>query len=73
VNTVAVVDNDPDDGGTLYIATQGQPYPVRLESVNGKGAIDFLDYGKALNVPIPATDQVVDVAKLKELAATPGG
>lgn len=73
VSTVAVVDNDPDDGGTLYIATQGQPYPVRVESVNGKGAIDFLDYGKALNVPIPATDQVVDVAKLKELAATPGG
>lgn len=54
-------------GGTLYVATTGEPYPLQLVSgpqVKGKGTIQFVDYGKAVTVPEPPADTVIDVTKL---------
>ena len=55
------------DGGTLWIATQGEPYPVRIEPSAGsteKGSLDFSGYGEKTTVEVPPADQVVDVSKL---------
>jgi len=54
------------DGGTMYIATRGEPYPLRLTSntPSEPGAIDFLDYGASVSFEAPPADQVVDTSKL---------
>jgi hypothetical protein len=54
------------DGGTLYIATRGEPYPLQIVSStqSDPGTIDFLDYGAPVTVTAPPPDQVVDTAKL---------
>jgi hypothetical protein len=58
------------DGGTLWVATTGEPYPVRIERSAGSGetgALDFTGYGEPVTVETPPADLVVDVSKL------PGG
>ncbi len=58
------------DGGTLWVATTGEPYPVRIEpgaESGSKGAVDFSQYGEKVTVDAPPADEVVDVSKL------PGG
>ncbi|HZB51832.1 MAG TPA: hypothetical protein VE547_22285 [Mycobacteriales bacterium] len=55
------------DGGTLWVATTGEPYPVRIEpdpKSDEEGAIDFTGYGETVTVEAPPADQVVDVSKL---------
>ena len=54
------------DGGTMYIATRGEPYPLRLTSntPSEPGAIDFVDYGAPVSFAAPPADQVVDTSKL---------
>jgi hypothetical protein len=55
------------DGGTLWVAAQGEPYPVRIEpsaSSGEQGALDFSGYGEKVTVEAPPADQVVDVSKL---------
>lgn len=66
LNAIGVVDNDAD-GGTLWVATQGEPYPLRLESTGGEGSLDFLDYGATVEVKAPPADQTIDLAKLIQL------
>jgi hypothetical protein len=57
---------DSSDGANLYIALQGEPYPLQI--VGGKkddsGSLEFFDYGKPVKVTAPPADQVVDVSKL---------
>jgi hypothetical protein len=51
------------DQSTLWVATQGEPFPLRLES--GKGAtLDFTDYNKPVVIMTPPPDQVIDLSKL---------
>jgi hypothetical protein len=54
------------DGGTLYIATRGEPYPLQIVSTTQSepGTIDFLDYGAPVKATPPPPDQVVDTSKL---------
>jgi hypothetical protein len=55
------------DGGRLWVAATGQPYPVRIEpsaESGQKGALDFTGYGESVTVEPPPADQVVDVSKL---------
>jgi hypothetical protein len=65
METIAIVDPGKD-GGTMYIATRGEPYPLRLTSntPSEPGAIDFLDYGAPVSLHAPPADQVVDTSKL---------
>lgn len=55
------------DGGNLYVATTGEPYPLRIEpsAASGEtGSLTFSDFGKPVTVQVPPADQVVDVSKL---------
>lgn len=51
------------DGGTLYVATTGEPYPLRLEGPPSQGAIDFSEFGATFDIKAP-TGEVVDLEKL---------
>ena len=65
VRAVGLTDGGPE-GGTLYVATIGEPYPVRMEGPTATdGHIAFTDFGAAfadLAAPDPA--QVVDFDQL---------
>ena len=50
--------------GTLYVATTGEPYPLRLEPADGSGGVDFSNFGSAPKVEAPPADQILDVAAL---------
>jgi len=54
------------DGGTLYVATRGEPYPLQIASTaqSESGTVDFLDFGSPVTVTRPPPDQVVDTSKL---------
>jgi predicted small secreted protein len=65
INAVSVKEKSAESPGTLWIATQGEPYPLRLEGPPGEGQIDFTDYNKPVDIKAPPADQVIDVAKLK--------
>jgi hypothetical protein len=64
VNGVPTIGLIGGDKSVLYVATQGPPYPIRLDSGAGQGAIDFLDYGKVFDIKAPPDDQVVNISTL---------
>lgn len=51
------------NGGTLYVATDGEPYPVRRE---GAGTVAFSDFGATFDeLRAPAGAEAVDLAQLR--------
>jgi hypothetical protein len=58
----AVRIGDPKDGA-VYIATTGNPYPLRLETTQGadKGTIDLAEYDKPVTVPHPPVNQIIEL------------
>jgi hypothetical protein len=54
------------DGGVLWVATVGTPYPLRTEPTEGagEGAIDFLDWDKAIEITAPAEEDVIDLSEV---------
>jgi hypothetical protein len=54
------------DGGTLYVATEGEPYPLRLEGpAKADGALTFSDFGATFaDLKLPPASQTIDLAKL---------
>lgn len=68
VQAIGLVDQDSQDGGTLWVALTGEPYPLRIESPDGSGAgaVDFLDWGKAAEIKAPAEDEVIDLSELMD-------
>ncbi|MFC8297261.1 hypothetical protein [Micromonospora orduensis] len=65
VKTIGLVDGDKS--GTLYVATTGEPYPIRLEGgQDATGQITFSEFGATFDdVKAPPADQVVDFDQLK--------
>ncbi|MDG4811271.1 hypothetical protein O7634_31340 [Micromonospora sp. WMMD1120] len=65
VKTIGLVDGDKS--GTLYIATTGEPYPIRLEGgQDADGQVTFSEFGATFDdVKAPAEDQVIDFEQLK--------
>ncbi|MFB7472731.1 hypothetical protein [Kitasatospora sp. NPDC056184] len=58
--------NSGGDEIVVHVATEGTPYPLRIEkSGQGGGKADFTDINKPLTVQSPPADQVIDFAKLK--------
>ncbi|MFF7992477.1 hypothetical protein ACFZDG_22115 [Kitasatospora xanthocidica] len=54
---------------TIHVATEGKPYPVRIEHAGtkgGNGQIDFSDFDKPLTIQAPSADNVIDFAKFKD-------
>lgn len=63
VPTIGLVDGG-EPGGTLYIATSGEAYPVRLAGPDGSGAT-FGEFGhRFAEIKAPAAGDVVDAASL---------
>jgi hypothetical protein len=67
--TPAIALVDSKEGGALYVATTGKPYPLRIEPKDAKdpkedGTMTFTDFGKKVAVPAPPAELVVDVSKL---------
>ncbi|MBM2614532.1 hypothetical protein JIG36_03055 [Actinoplanes sp. LDG1-06] len=62
---IGLVDGDPE-GGTLYIATTGEPYPVRLAGPTpADGALTFSEYGETFaDIKAPAAAEVVNLESL---------
>lgn len=64
---IGLIDKSKDSGGTLYVATTGEPLPLQLSPAAGggdSGQLDFLDYGKGVEVPVPPAAETIDVTKL---------
>ncbi len=51
------------DNSKLFIATTGEPLPLRIEGKPGV-FIDFTNFGAAVEVKAPSADQVIDYATL---------
>ncbi len=49
--------------GKLWVATTGDPVPLRIDSVEG-GSINFKEWGKSFSVKAPSGNDVVDLSKL---------
>jgi hypothetical protein len=59
----AITVHDTSQGGTLYVATQGQPYPLEVAKPGANGGrVDFLQYNQSF--PISAPKGAIDVTKL---------
>jgi hypothetical protein len=54
---------DSADSGKLYVATHGDPLPLRVEKGGeGGGKVDFTDYGDDIDVEVPAG--AIDISRL---------
>lgn len=59
--TVGLI-NKGTDGGTLYVAAQGEPYPLLIEppaTKGDKGQARFTEYGAPVTLKAPATFQTL--------------
>jgi hypothetical protein len=45
---------DTTEGGTLYVAASGPPYPLEATSPSGKGSISFEDWNQPVTLKSPA-------------------
>ncbi|MFJ9948211.1 hypothetical protein [Kitasatospora sp. NPDC091207] len=64
--TVSFLVTGPDNPPFLgYVATEGPPRPVRVETQAYDFQVDFSDYGLPVQVTAPPADQVVDLAALE--------
>jgi hypothetical protein len=59
--TVTLIDDK--DGSKLFIATTGEPLPIRIENKT-QGAVDFTDFNAATDIQAPSADQVFDLKAL---------
>jgi hypothetical protein len=56
--------NDTTNGGTLYVATTGNPYPVEIVKGGSQGGrVDFDHYNERVTLSAPAN--AIDVTKLR--------
>ncbi len=69
VPAVGLVDGSKDskDAGTLWIATEGEPRPLRIEPAAQGGSQGTLDFSYDVDVDLtaPPKDKVIDIGALK--------
>ncbi|MET8544775.1 hypothetical protein ABZW03_29645 [Kitasatospora sp. NPDC004799] len=74
VKTFSLKATDSDgEVSTIHVATEGKPYPVRIEhsgSKDGNGKIDFSEFDKPLTVQVPSADNTLDFTKFKDQLKT---
>jgi hypothetical protein len=61
VPTITLI--EPDSGSKLYVATTGEPYPIRREVPNGEGGFDFMAYNQPVTINPPPDGQIVDITQ----------
>lgn len=67
--TFSLTATDADgEKSTLYVATEGKPYLVRMEQTEGSepGEMNFSDFDKPLTVTAPPADEVIDMSVFTE-------
>ncbi|GAA4874862.1 hypothetical protein [Kitasatospora terrestris] len=75
IPAVTVTGRNEGEPGTLYVATEGRPYPLRLEKATGPevGGIDFTDFGVPVPAAAPPPDRSVDLDELRRRTGSGGG
>jgi hypothetical protein len=68
VPAVGLAEQDAKDG-ILYVATEGEPYPVRVEDPSGEGNVDFSGWNEPVELTAPPDDQVISFEDLQDAAA----
>jgi hypothetical protein len=56
------------DGGVLYVAMDGNPYPLRIQSLpdaKEPGTVEFLDYDEPFTLKPPPASQTIDISEFK--------
>lgn len=67
VDGVPAVPLDSSDG-RLWIATTGEPLPLRIEATGTeKGMATFTGWSAPVTIPVPAPDQVISIDEVKKL------
>jgi hypothetical protein len=65
---LGLYDNDSRSPGVLYVALQGEPYPVRLGTADAKAkdpaSIDLTEYNRPITVTAPKPNQIIDMKSL---------
>jgi hypothetical protein len=64
---IALADPDPRNGGTLYVSTEGTPYPLRIQSTAGLVSLDFSEYGLPAQITAPPASRTVSIDKLLQV------
>ena len=55
-----------DGETTLYVATKGEPLPVRLEGPPNEGKVDFSEFGATFEeIKAPPSEEVVNMSKIQ--------
>jgi hypothetical protein len=63
IPTITLIDNG-EAGGKVYVATTGQPLPIRQEPTGGGAGLDY-DYPASVDITAPASAEVVDITALQ--------
>lgn len=65
---IPIVNKEDGATQTVYVATEGEPYPLKLtsEGGDGDGTMTFSDYGDPVPDETPAKSESVDIAKLQK-------
>ena len=64
LSAIGLTGSTDDGAGTVYVATQGEPYPLRLEGGPGEGAIDFTDWNAPVEITAPPAGEVLDMSQI---------
>ncbi len=64
VNGVPTIAIKSENVGTVYVATQGEPNVIRVESPDGS-TLDYSEHSKAVVIEEPPTDKIVDLEAAK--------
>jgi hypothetical protein len=60
--TDAIALTDPSKDGTLYVATEGEPYPLKIEGNDqNEGSISFTDWNEGVELDEP--EDAVDISQ----------
>ncbi len=71
--TVGLRNDDKDNGGTLYVADDAEPFPLLIEALSGRsdtGNLRMKEWNADVVITPPPADQVIDLSKLGS-SATP--
>jgi hypothetical protein len=67
IPAISLVDNGKD-GGTMYVALQGPPLPLRLDApatgTDDQGSLEFIEYGRPVQLTAPPANLTIDTSKL---------
>jgi hypothetical protein len=56
------------DGGVLYVALDGEPYPLRMQSLpdaKESAKVEFLDYDEPFTLKAPPASETLDISEFR--------